>query len=181
MSNTDINEYFGTDLYFNVGRKIITMINLICDQHLNLLKWFVPDIDKVSRFYKNQFCVIAARSSTVEILKYFGIDNLSDFDGYYGRKIMNNAAKNGNLQIIQYIRTLDSGDKFPWDEWTCDCAAKNGHLNVLKYLHDNGCRWNHRIYEFGIRSGQIEILEYLHENECSWDTYNSSRSSEMVT
>src|SRR6185295_9409014 len=49
--------------------------------------------------------------------------------------------RQGDLEILKYLRSPDSEKPCPWDESTAAWAAHEGHLECLKYLHENGCPW----------------------------------------
>jgi len=50
----------------------------------------------------------------------------------------------------------------------------------LKYLHENGCPWNEKCYEFALEKGNLKLLKYLHENGCPWNKYCEIASRERT-
>jgi hypothetical protein len=81
------------------------------------------------------------------------------------RNVMNYAAANGLLNVIKWARHY----KYPWHEWTCECAAKGGHLEVLKWARTNYCPWDKWTCANAAEGGHLEVLKWAHENGCLWD------------
>ena len=75
------------------------------------------------------------------------------------------AARNGHLNVVQYMRKLGIG----WDERTCRFAAMNGHLELLKWCRANQCTWDERTCAYAALNGHFELLKWCWENQCPWD------------
>ena len=121
-----------------------------------------------------------------------------NFRYYYPRKIFYNAAKIGNLEIVQYLYKMYKLNILKYGE-ACMNASKNGHAEVLKWLLLQGfecndyiivnvalcgdlelLKWIHTTIHFEVplsytrvctgaaKNGNIEMLKYLHEKGYSW-------------
>ena len=61
-----------------------------------------------------------------------------DLKNTLNERIIEAATFNGNLEAVQYTRTLG----ISWNSYTCSNAARNGHLQLLKWARVNGCPWD---------------------------------------
>tara|TARA_B110000093_G_C12720186_1_gene305854 strand:+ start:216 stop:473 length:258 start_codon:yes stop_codon:yes gene_type:complete len=85
---------------------------------------------------------------------------LSEDSGYklkemLGQHIIKDAAKNGHLEVVKYLRQLD----IYWDELTCVFAAGIGHLEMLKWAGANQCPWDEYTCAKAAGSGHLELLK----------------------
>ena len=103
------------------------------------------------------------------------------------------AAKEGNLEILQWLRAQTSQTTFQttfqtsylfcknyfrpkqcdWDEFTCAYAARNGNLKILQWARDQNppCPWNELSCSYAIINGNFSILKWLREQNppCPWN------------
>ncbi|GAB9477458.1 hypothetical protein Gpo141_00014535, partial [Globisporangium polare] len=73
---------------------------------------------------------------------------------------MNHAAKNGNLEMIQWLEAHDYGET---STSAMDWAAEEGHLDVLQYLHETrseGCTTS--AMDLAAANGKLEVVRWLH-------------------
>ena len=52
-------------------------------------------------------------------------------------KVMADAARSGNLKLVQWLR----GEGCPWDWKTCGYTLNRGRVEVLRWLREKGCPW----------------------------------------
>ena len=72
--------------------------------------------------------------------------------------ICSSAAEHGNLQALQYLRSLGCA----WDTSLLDSAAEHGHLHIIQWARENGCDFDLlKCKEFAKRHPRI--LEYLNQ------------------
>ena len=90
--------------------------------------------------------------------------------------LCNVAAKGGQLEVLQWLRS-EAGGEFYWNETTCKIAAENGHLEVLKWAHQNGCPWNATTCANAASKGHLEVLKWAHENGCKWGATTCSNAA----
>ena len=55
--------------------------------------------------------------------------------------IIDVAARNGKLDVVQYLRGKEQGP-VEWTAATCAAAARDGHMDVLTWLTANGCPYD---------------------------------------
>lgn len=79
------------------------------------------------------------------------------------------AAKHGQLHVLQWARALDNGGPAPWDERTCAWAARRGHCKVLLWARANGCPWSTSTCQGAALSGRLDILIWALLQGCEWD------------
>ncbi len=82
-----------------------------------------PNCDTRSK----QLFQAAASHGKLEILKW-GQDSVYELDDLLEREDIADAALNGHLGVVKYLRLLGS----EWDRRTCENAAEKGHLEKLK-------------------------------------------------
>ena len=91
-----------------------------------------------------------------------------------GINAFNQAAGNGHLHIIQWLRVQDP---------PCNCsnlayewAAGRGHLHIIQWLREQypPCPWDpppyevNKIFSAAAESGQLHIMRWLYENGLPW-------------
>ena len=91
-----------------------------------------------------------------------------------GINAFNQAAGNGHLHIIQWLRVQDP---------PCNCsnlayewAAGRGHLHIIQWLREQypPCPWDpppyevNKIFSAAAESGQLHIMRWLYENGFPW-------------
>jgi hypothetical protein len=117
----------------------------------------------------------------------------------YGRDFCKNAAKNGHLLALEWLRMSNSSEFFsnysfeiPYIAiknghlniliWWTKCnefpsldkkmsayAAKSGCLKTLQWLRENRCPWDEKTCKCAAKEGHFEILKWARENNCPWD------------
>ena len=108
----------------------------------------------------------AAKEGKVEIL-IWGEDSSYELDTMLTCNTIADAALNGHLEVVKYLRLLD----IPWDEETCAYAALNGHLELLKWARTNQCPWNERTCANAAKNGHLELLKWARANQCPWNEW----------
>ena len=205
----------------------ISMIDVyddaVANKHVQLFKWYVSDKHVLEDYHADKcrckcrcrkcifmdhgygFCIKAAKSDNIEILKYMLDDVLPPCED--SLLILQAAGKGGSLEIVKWIYSkytfsVDTNkallynlcinaaggghlellkflydNKCPWDEYICAEAAYNGHLDVLKFLHEHSCPWDTPACAYAAFGNHFEILKYLHENGCPWNTSACTHAS----
>ncbi len=133
----------------------------------------------------------AARDGKLNILKW-GTDSGYDLKNVLNARTIANAAFNGHLEVVQYLRTLGisrnagtcahaayngylvllkwtRANDCPWDERICSCAAQNCHLQTLKWARVNQCPWDERTCARAAENGHLELLKWARANQCPWN------------
>lgn len=135
----------------------------------------------------------AAKGNHLHILKW-AFENGSNFGKGICSRVCKHAAKNGNLEILEWVKqqrdwTPDTFKKIflsvcrkaasggqlhvlkwarennlPWDERTCLRAAYRGHLNILIWARQNGCPMTFRICRWAFNGRKLEVLKWTKEN-----------------
>ena len=59
-------------------------------------------------------------------------------------RVMNHAARSGNLELVRWLR----GEGCPWNRWTCYWAVIKGHEEVLRWVRENGCPWKAHVRDW---------------------------------
>ncbi|KAG6966349.1 hypothetical protein JG687_00004891 [Phytophthora cactorum] len=83
-------------------------------------------------------------------------------------RVIEEAARNGRLEIIQLLHDLDSSEASFW--WsrsysTMDLAASNGHLDVVQWLHLNRPRTcSSNAMDAAAANGYLDVVKWLHAN-----------------
>ena len=79
----------------------------------------------------------AARNGKLDLLKW-GDDSVYDLKQLLDADTVADAALNGRLEVVQYLRTLG----ISWNNNTCANAVRNGHLDLFKWARANQCSWD---------------------------------------
>ena len=158
--------------------------------YLSVLKWifncnFLVQIELITE--------MAIKYNHLEVIKWLYIN--------YGNRftIMDNCCIYGNLEILQWLHSIDKFKKPYYDSeknyWLC--VAKNGHLHILQWistlwnvldknlmiaavkgnqmevlkwgLKKNRSVFNADIYNAAALCGNIGILKWLRENKIRWN------------
>ncbi|EGG22049.1 hypothetical protein DFA_01938 [Cavenderia fasciculata] len=157
----------------------------------------------VERFSKES-CLIAATRGHYKVIQllhqYQSTCNLVDFNPFTP-KVLDKAAKNGHLNIVQYLiehrkeggtsKAIDSSSKaghyeivkylidksFPCTFKASRMASFNGHLSIIELLHENGKPFTKEAMDSAASKGRLDILLFLHNNRtegCSKDALDKS-------
>ena len=143
-------------------------------QSLSMIMWSVKD-GYVLTF---KTFMTAAAFGKMDVLYFLRDSNCS-----WNSMVCTEAAKNGHLNVIKWLRDREvHGEEVcPWNYVTCSYAAKNGHLNVLKWLRDREvhgdqvCPWNEDACAAAASKGRLNLLKWLRNREvhgedvCPWD------------
>lgn len=86
-------------------------------------------------------------------------------DTIYPSQLCQLAARNGDIPILQYLRSVDCY----WDYRTCSSAAKHGQLATLKWANENGCPWTADTCARAAENGHIDIVKWARRNVCPVD------------
>ena len=142
---------------------------------------------------------IAASEGKLELLKW-GMDSGYELDKILDEDAISNAAYNGHLHVVKYLRQLgviwdeetcanvaERGrldllkyvreQGAPWNELTCSDAAEKGHLDVLKYAREQGCPWDRKTCSNAAANGHLDVLKYAREQGCPWDTMTCTNAA----
>jgi len=120
-------------------------------------------------YFKNNKVIVDALAyhNNLELLKK-AIDNSCKLT----RSCCYNAAKNGNLDILKYIYSLETehpltrknGDML--GDNICDIAAMNGFLDVLMWAREIGCPLDKFACAYAAGAGHLPIVQWLVANSC---------------
>ena len=109
----------------------------------------------------------AGLGGSVNVLEY-----LSGWGYYFNQNACEEAAREGHLEALKFLRGLDPPCR--WKEcWkTCEGAAKGGHLEVLKWARseDPPCPWNVLTCCGAAEGGHLEVLKFVRglDPPCPW-------------
>ena len=84
--------------------------------------------------HSKQLFKTATSHRKLNVLQW-GHDLGYDLDEMFDKYTITDAALNGHLEVVKYLRKLG----ILWNEMTCSNAAKNGHLEFLKWARANQC------------------------------------------
>ena len=115
---------------------------------------------------------IAARDGNLKVLKW-GQDAGYKLKFVLGQNAIANAALNGHLEVVIYLRKL----RIRWNAKTCENAATNGHLNVVKWARANGCLWDEWTCSNAAANGHLNVLQWANLNQCPWDKGTCTRAA----
>ena len=119
---------------------------------------------------------LAAMGGSVEILEY-----LSGWGYYFNQNACEEAAREGHLEALKFLRGLDPPCR--WKEcWkTCEGAAKGGNLEVLKWARseDPPCLWDGGTCMKAAEGGHLEVLKWVRDQDppCPWDKMTCSEAA----
>ena len=79
----------------------------------------------------------------------------------YMNNIINNASKNGHIQVLEWFK--NSGYEFKYDEWAINNASDNGHIQVLEWFKNSGYefKYNEWAINYASNNGHIKVLEWF--------------------
>lgn len=104
-------------------------------------------------------CSWAARDDYFEVLQWAGSA------GYAMLASPNAAAKNGNLEMLEWIQ--DNGDSWEIEtvRTTCKCAVVAGHLHILKWMIENDYNLDWNMLYKAARYDHRHIIEWIVETD----------------
>jgi len=191
--NLSLNDLTSNVGIGNIKNRDKIVINSILNLHTNIFKWLVNiKKDTIPQNSAVGYCVGAAISGSLEIIKYFLETKLEGKNIYDPFNILSNvdarfilfkAAMHNHLNIVTYLHSND----YPWGSGVYYFAAKGGSLEILKYLHENGCdKGRLEIYKFNVETctkaaaenGHFEVLKYLRELGFAWNSYTMRGAAE---
>ena len=81
------------------------------------------------------------------------------------KHIINKAAKNGNVEILEWIKNSDYA--FNYDETTLEIACEYGKLNVLQWAQGNRVylKFNVKCFNYALKNGNIDILTHIKNSD----------------
>lgn len=83
--------------------------------------------------------------------------------------LVNCVARNGNLDMLQYIYNFIHL-LFAYNlKFVCFYAAENGHLEILKWALTKNLHWGTSVTYVAAEKGHAEVLKWLLTNGCPWD------------
>lgn len=174
--NGDIKllKWLGTQHSQNKWNSLIAEISIIHGK-LEILNWLYLN----NRFVENYnvyFCVIAAKYSQFEILKWL---RQLDPPCNWSCDVYHHAIHNKQYEIIKWARYQDP--PCPHNLSQCFLATEIGDLYCLKLLRENDHNnmplfpWvEHEIYEKAINNNHFEIVKWLRTNRNSICYTNSN-------
>ena len=79
----------------------------------------------------------------------------------YKNNIINNACKNGHIQVLEWFK--NSGYEFKYDENAIDYASYYGHIQVLEWFKNSGYEFKYDKYTIKSTSysGHVQVLEWF--------------------
>ena len=200
----DKDEYFynmrhkckATDLHWMVSkgiisdwRKVYIVDDLARDEEIIILK------ESYTGFIDQDTLFAFAKTGNFEAVNWLLQE--SDFDFEWTSELFSQAAKSGNIQIMEFC--LQNGcptdesicsssmqnknveaalsalkwlheHNIPWDELVCYYAAIYGNLKALIWARENGCPWGRETFNCAAQYGRIDILEYCFKYNCPVDS-----------
>ena len=116
---------------------------------------------------------IAASRGHLDII-IFCYDNNLPWD----EKTPEAAARNGHLDILKYVRSVDP--PCPWNKKTPEAAARNGHLDILKYVRsvDPPCPWDATAIIIAALNRHSDILEWARSTELPIRIFSNGRDQQ---
>ncbi|GAM20438.1 hypothetical protein SAMD00019534_036130 [Acytostelium subglobosum LB1] len=137
---------FGIELPFNPDQILDVMIN-----HVNLnAKICLVQIS----------CLSIWSSWSLDLIKYLHLNGLPFHD-----KTLDEAARHGRLDVIQYILEEARPSDLVVSTGVMDRASMSGHLDIVRYLHEHrteGCSfW---AMEEAATKGHLDVLRFFQEN-----------------
>jgi hypothetical protein len=89
----------------------------------------------------------------------------------YKNNIINNACKNGHIQVLEWFK--NSGYEFKYDENAIDYASQNGHIQVLEWFKNSGYEFKYNEYAMNHASqnGHIQVLEWFKNTNYKFKYY----------
>ncbi|EGG19953.1 hypothetical protein DFA_07063 [Cavenderia fasciculata] len=158
--NLDIIKY----LYSNrtEGCTPRAMVYAIKNNHINVVKFLYEN--KIGQWTEEVMNQAITYNCSIEMILFID-DKLKV--GCTSPRSVETAAKNGRLDIIQYLHQHHntSSSSSIWTSNIMDNAVEYGHINIVKYLHDNrseGC--GKKALSSAAGKGNLEMVEFLYEN-----------------
>jgi hypothetical protein len=126
----------------------------------------------VLRFVCKRFHFISHKCNSIQEGNSFFVDSFNN------ASIITFAAKQGYLNILEWIDQYLPTNFDLSDEHPCELAAREGHLEVLKWLKEKGYIWNLWVSFYAASHGHLEILKWSRENGCPWNSWTCSGAAE---
>ncbi|EGG19974.1 hypothetical protein DFA_07086 [Cavenderia fasciculata] len=153
--------------------------NAIKNNHIDVVKFLYEH--KIGQWTEEVMNQAITYNCSIEMILFID-DKLKV--GCTSPRSVETAAKNGRLDIIQYLQqhhnTTSSSSSSIWTSKIMDNAVEYGHIDIVKFLHDNrseGCGGCALSSAAG--KGNLEMVEFLYKNivnqsNCKVDTYISN-------
>eukprot|EP00941_MAST-03F_sp_MAST-3F-sp1_P002800 g2800.t1 len=94
---------------------------------------------------------------------------------WQSKNICESAAKNGQLELLQWAKELDCG----WSECITLAAISGGHLQIVKWLKSEKlAKLDEKCCEAAAKRGDILLLQWLHNENCRMDETTCHRAAE---
>jgi hypothetical protein len=127
-----------------------------------------------SSAFTEQTVYDAIHSGKTEFLRWFNNNDKSKGLGvfhHWGLNHIHVAARNGNLEMVQYLRNpLKVGGMCPWDHYTFSSAVESGNLDLVIWLRKPKgvgiCPWTSYATQVASRKGHLHILKWLRDPMC---------------
>ncbi|EGG19975.1 hypothetical protein DFA_07088 [Cavenderia fasciculata] len=155
--NLDIIKY----LYANRTEGCTTKAwgNAIANNHIDIVKFLYEN--KIGQWTEEVMNQAIENNCSIEMILFID-DQLKV--GCTSPTSVETAAKNGRLDIIQYLQQHHN-TSFIWTFKIMDNAVEYGHIDIVKFLHDNrseGCGGCALSSAAG--KGNLEMVEFLYKN-----------------
>ena len=99
------------------------------------------------------------------------VQYLNENECQWSREIYTQAAENGRIEILKWLYE-NRNDRYYWrDLSVCTSAIKGGHLEIVRYLHGRGCVLDEGMFTRAVKYGHLDIVKYLYENKCPWNEW----------
>jgi hypothetical protein len=159
-------------------------------EHIDILRWLydtrIPEAIELSLNNMNAFpltnqdktILYAAEVGNLDIVKYLSKKG-PQINTTTLRETVNAAAKNGFMQIIEYLYL--QYDICIFDKLSITYAAEGGHLNIIKFIYKSGFDhifnkkpYNRNAMDYAAKGGNLHVIKWLYEQslgDCTANLY----------
>ncbi|EGG22391.1 hypothetical protein DFA_04509 [Cavenderia fasciculata] len=133
----------------------------IDNNNLDILKFLHENRIVKKKYPSNLINRIVSNNGELEMIEYVHTQLKSSCTSL----AVNNAAKLGRLDIIQYLDKHFKTSSKIWSITTMDFAGQYGHLDIITYLNQHRTEGaTYRAMDMAAKYGHREIVEFLHYN-----------------
>lgn len=143
-------------------------IDIACHNgNLELAQWIYSNLPNYG--YTNKAALSAAARGHLDILIW-----LDSIGAHFTKDILNEAAKNGQNNIVDWI--IVKKPELPFTSKALDLACENGHLEIAKKLYNfPKCKkYTTRAFDGACKNGHFDVAQWLYnEANAKWDCINN--------